>query len=60
MSTMMKQITNLAQYSGLGVLVLSLFFVVFAGVLFWVFRKNSKQIYDRIQNLPFDDERKTV
>jgi cbb3-type cytochrome oxidase subunit 3 len=60
MGAMMKQIHNLAFYGGWGVIGLSLFLMVFAGVVLWVFRKGSKETYQQIQNLPFEDERISV
>jgi hypothetical protein len=32
-----------------------IFFAVFSGSLFWIFRKGSKDFYDRLANMPGDD-----
>ena len=32
-----------------------LFFAIFAVSLFWVFRKGSKEFYDKLSRLPHDD-----
>jgi cbb3-type cytochrome oxidase subunit 3 len=35
-----------------------LFVVVFSGILFWTFRKGSKAFYDKIGNIPLEDNQK--
>jgi cbb3-type cytochrome oxidase subunit 3 len=39
----------------LSVVALIIFISVFIGAVFWVFRKDSKVIYDEISNLVFDE-----
>ena len=35
--------------------VLLLFFGLFVGVVWWVMRKESKDLYDKVENLPLQD-----
>ncbi len=35
---------------------LLIFFAVFLGVLSWVLRKGSKSIYQKTENIPFEEE----
>jgi len=42
-------------WSWLPVLSMFLFGAVFIGVLFWVFRKESAQVYDQLSRLPLQD-----
>lgn len=35
---------------------LVLFFVLFVGILIWVYRKGSKEIYHHEENLPFQED----
>lgn len=32
-----------------------LFFGLFAGMLFWIFRRGSKNIYDKIEMIPLEE-----
>ncbi len=41
--------------SGMTAIGMLLFIAVFVGTLFWVFRKNSKNFYNKISNLPLED-----
>jgi cbb3-type cytochrome oxidase subunit 3 len=41
-------------YLGLTIAALILFFVIFIGVLIWVFRPGSKRTYKQIENLPLE------
>lgn len=41
------------QMTALGLLI---FFFFFIGVLFWVYRKGSKNLYHHLGNLPLNDE----
>ncbi len=34
---------------------LLIFFVYFCGVVWWVSRKSTRQTYQNLQNLPFED-----
>ena len=33
-----------------------LFVVVFSGILYWTFRKGSKAFYDKIGNIPLEED----
>ena len=42
-------------WSWLPVISMGLFFGVFLGVLIWVYRKESKQVYHYMENLPLEE-----
>ncbi len=53
----MKQeaLTSITQMY-LPVIGLMIFLTIFLGVCFWVFRKDSKKVYNEAANLPFNKE----
>ncbi|MAF90529.1 MAG: cbb3-type cytochrome c oxidase subunit 3 [Bdellovibrionota bacterium] len=39
----------------LSVIGFLIFFLIFCGMLFWIFRKGSKKFYNDMSNLPLED-----
>lgn len=39
----------------LSLLALFLFIGVFVGMLFWIYRRNSNKLYNKLSNLPLED-----
>jgi cbb3-type cytochrome oxidase subunit 3 len=44
------------QNIGLTIVALVIFIVVFIGLLVWVIRKSGKEYYERMGQVPLDDE----
>lgn len=43
----------------LAIFALLLFFLLFAGVVFWVFRKSGRELYHQMEQLPLETENKS-
>ncbi len=57
---MMKQALAFFPYKDLPMVGLFIFVTLFVGIVFWVNRKGSDQVYSRIENLPLDEEKGTL
>lgn len=53
MKSLAFQNFNDQMLTSLGLLI---FFTFFVGLLFWVYRKNSKTLYKKLETTPLDDE----
>lgn len=53
MTLFLAQVPGVAQFAPVGMVV---FLVVFAGVFTWVFRRNSRVVYDRLEKLPLEGD----
>lgn len=53
---MKAMLTNIQDYPMIPVVVLVLFVAVFMSLLFMVFRKNSKKIYEEASMMPLNNE----
>ncbi len=51
---MMREVLSHFHLPGMTCLALLLFFGVFSGMLFWVFRKQRKPFYEYMENLPLE------
>lgn len=53
---MIKEFVNLLHINAFGLTVLVFFAVLFLSGLFWIFRKSAGQHYQRIANLPLEED----
>jgi cbb3-type cytochrome oxidase subunit 3 len=53
---MKNEVLSLFPYINLVVVGQLTFFTVFVGALFWVYRRGGKSYYDRLANLPLEEE----
>lgn len=51
---MMSQVLSHFHLPWLTCIALLIFFTFFVSMLFWVFRKNGKPVYQYIENLPLE------
>lgn len=51
---MIREVLAHLHWSTLPVISMFLFLSVFVGAVLWVFRKDSKTIYEKLGNLPLD------
>lgn len=54
---MMREVLSQFPFTTLVLTGQLIFFSIFVGALFWVFRPGSKRTYQHLENLPFEGER---
>jgi len=51
---MIREALSHLHWTTLPVVSMMMFFIVFLGVLVWVYRKDSTKVYHEMENLPLD------
>ena len=52
---MIKEALSKFPHIDLSLIALMIFVGIFVGMIFWIHRKNSKALYDKIANLPLEE-----